>query len=366
MTSRQRFALTMAHQAPDRPPLDLGATSLTGMRPGVQAALCQVLGFGGEPVIGHAGTDERLLEWAGTDFRAVGGIVSLPSPHPAHLANGATVDCWGIRREVVDGEAQITGHPLRGATRADLAAFPWPEPRIDAKLLAAWEARARELHRADRFVVIGEHPVFGVLELGCWMCGYDEFLLRLAAEPDFVRDFFDRVLQIQLSVIEQYYSVLGPYLDLTMSGDDFGEQRGPLLSPAMFGRQVAPFFRERIRRTRELTGCYYWHHTCGSVAALLDQLIDCGVEILNPVQTSATGMEPGQLKARFGDRLVFWGAVDVQQFLRLASPAEVTAGVRELVRVLGADGGYVSAPGHQVQDDVPPENLIAWIETVRG
>ena len=366
MDARQRFALVMAHQTPDRPPIDLGATSLTGMRPGVQAALARLLGLPGDARPGHAGVDERILEWAGTDFRAVGGIVALPSPHPARLSSGAVVDCWGICRQVVGGEAQITGHPLAGASRGDLADFPWPEPRVDDGLLAAWESQARVLRQEGRYVVVGEHPVFGILELGCWMCGYDEFLMRMAADPDFVKAFFDRVLELQLAVAEQYYGVLGPYLDLTMSGDDFGEQRGPLLSPEMFARQVAPWFRERIRRTRELAGCYYWHHSCGSVTALVDQLIDCGVDILNPVQTSAAAMEPGQLKARFGDRLVFWGAVDVQQFLRLATPAEVTAGVGELVAVLGAAGGYVSAPGHEVQDDVPPENLVAWIEAVRG
>lgn len=366
MDSRTRYALAMAHRQPDRPPLDLGATSLTGMRPGIQAALARVLGLEGPPRPGHAGVDERLLEWAGTDFRAVGGIVSLPNPHPPRLANGAWIDCWGVARAVVDGEAQIVRYPLAGATRDDLARYPWPEPRWDDDLLAAWVGQARDLRQQGRYVVIGEHPVFGLLELGCWMCGYDDFLLRLAAEPDFVADFFDRVLQLQLAVSEPYYRALGPYLDLTMSGDDFGEQRGPLLSPAMFDRLLAPRFQTRIARTKALAGCAYWHHTCGSVAALGESLIACGVDILNPVQTSAAHMEPAQLKARLGDRLVFWGGVDVQQFLRLSTPAQVDAGVRELVAVLGADGGYISAPGHEVQDDVPPENLVAWIEALRG
>jgi uroporphyrinogen decarboxylase len=267
---------------------------------------------------------------------------------------------------VVGKYSQITHHPLQGATVADLADFSWPEPRIEEGLLERWAERAGELHAAGDYVVVAEHPVLGVLELGCWMCGYEEFLAKMAVDPEFVHAFFARVLDIQMAVIQQYYSALGPYIDLTTSGDDFGIQRGPLISPRMFGDFVAPYFTARIARTKELAHCSYWHHTCGSVFVLLDQLLACGVDILNPIQTSAAQMDPAALKARFGDRLVFWGAVDVQQFLPQASPEEVRRHVAELIETLGAGGGYVMAPAHNMQDDIPPENIVAWVETVHG
>ena len=188
----------------------------------------------------------------------------------------------------------------------------------------------------------------------------------MAIDLDFVREFFDHVLAIQLAVIEQYYSVLGPYIDLTTSGDDFGMQTGPLISPLMFDELIRPYFAERIGRTKELAGCYYWHHTCGSVAALIDALLDCGVDILNPVQTSAAEMEPAGLKQRFGDRLVFWGAVDVQDLLPRATAKQLARHTRDLIETLGAGGGYVMAPAHEVQQDVPAENVIAWIEAIPG
>ena len=247
MDSRQRFALAMRHQAADRVPLDIGGTSLTGMRPGCQARLRKLLGFTGQPAATWRGIDERLLEWIGSDFRSVGAIVSLPSPHTQALSATTRVDCWGIRRELVGGDWQITRHPLRDATVDDLAAFPWPEPRIDEGLLATWEAQAKQLRAEGRHVVVGEHPVFGILELGCWMCGYDDFLMRLAADPDFVLRFFDRVFAIQMRVIEQYYSVLGPHIDLTTSGDDFGGQNGPLISPRMFAALHRPLLRSAHR-----------------------------------------------------------------------------------------------------------------------
>ncbi len=356
----------MSHQSADRVPLDIGGTSLTGMRPGCQARLRDLLGFTGQPVSAWRGIDERLLEWIGSDFRSVGAIVSLPSPHTQVLSPTARVDCWGIRRDLVGLDYQITRYPLARATIEELDAFPWPEPRVDERLLAGWEEQAKQLKQEGRYVVVGEHPVYGILELGCWMCGYDDFLMRMAADPDFVRRFFDKVFEIQMRVIEQYYAVLGPYIDLTTSGDDFGSQNGPLISPRMFERFIAPPFSARIARTKQLTGSYFWHHSCGSIHDLLDQLIACGVDILNPVQTSAAKMKPERLKAASGDRVVFWGGVDVQRFLPAARPDEVRERVRELAAVLGRDGGYVMAPAHEMQDDIPAENIVAWIEAIRN
>lgn len=364
MNSHERFARTMAHQPADRPPLDIGGTTLTAMSTRCQEALRRFLGFSGPPEPTNSGVDERILRWAGCDFRSVGRIVDLPSPHTRRLSPEEYVDCWGVRRRRVGQYDEITHSPLRGATLEDLRAFPWPQPHLDEALLARWVAEARALHNEGRYVVVAEHPVYGILELGCWMCGYDDFLYRLAADSDFVRAFFDRVLAIQLAVIEPYYTALGPYITLTTSGDDFGTQLGPFLSPKMFGELVAPYFRARIARTKELAHCYYWHHSCGSIVPLLDQIIACGVDILNPIQTSAVGMEPRALKERFGSRLVFWGGVDVQQFLPRATPQEVREHIRELVGILGQDGGYVLAPAHNMQEDVPPGNIVAWVETV--
>ncbi len=365
MNSRERFERTMKHQQPDRVPVDIGATTLTGIRPQCQQKLLQLLGFEGSEVENPNGVDERILKWAGTEFRSVGALVDLPSVHTKKISPQAEIDCWGVRRDFIGGDWQITQSPLRGASIEDLKAFKWPEPVVDQKLLEQWEERAKKLHEENKYIVVAEHPVFGVLELGCWMCSFDDFLLKLLLEPDFIHAFFEKFLEIQLAIIEQYYSVLGPYIDLTTSGDDFGTQNAPFVSADMFESLIAPYFSERIKRTKELGKCYYWHHSCGSVFDLLDQIIKCGVDILNPIQTSATGMEPQSLKSNFGDKIVFWGAVDVQDFLPTATSEQIPQHIDELIRILGKDGGYVMAPAHEIQDDVPAESIATWVEFLK-
>lgn len=365
MNSRERFETTMKHQQPDRVPVDIGATTLTSIRPKCQQQLLQLLGFSSGMQKNGNGVDEQILDWAGTDFRSVGAIIDLPSVHTKKISAKAEVDCWGVRRDFIGGEWQIIKSPLHGATIQDLKSFQWPEPVINEKLLLEWENRAKYLKEQNKHVIIAEHPVYGILELGCWMCGFDDFLLKILMEPDFIHLFFEKYLEIQLAVIEQYYSVLGPYIDLTTSGDDFGTQSAPFISAEMFETIIAPYFSERIKRTKELTNCYYWHHSCGSVADLLDSIIKCGVDILNPIQTSATGMEPESLKNKFGDKIVFWGAVDVQQFLPHAELAEIPPHINYLIDTLGKNGGYVMAPAHEIQDDVPLENIATWVETIK-
>jgi uroporphyrinogen decarboxylase len=365
MDSHKRFEETMKHCPVDRPPIDIGGMSLTSMSRKCQESLRQALGFTGEPIPTNTGVDERILQWAGTDFRSVGGLIELPSPHSCIIDERNNVNCWGIPNRLVGSYWEIVNPPLRGATVEDLDRYVWPEPRVPESLLAKWEADAKRLHEEGKYVVVAEHPVFGILELACWMCGYDDFLLKIMADPDFVKKYFDKVLEIQLKVVEQYYSVLGPYITLTTSGDDFGMQSRPLVSPEMFEDVIAPYFSARIARTKEIGKCYYWHHSCGSIFELLDKIIACGVDILNPIQTSAEGMVPAELKRHFGDRLVFWGGVDVQSFLRLATPEMVREGVKSLIEELGRDGGYVIAPAHNMQDDIPPENIIAWVEAMR-
>lgn len=363
MGYRERFARTLAHREVDRPPLDLAGTSLTSMHPVAASRLTEYLGFSGPPSGRYTKFDERILRYFDIDFRRVGDILEPESSLAQEISPTERIDVWGVRRVYTGRYWSIVGHPLRGATRDDLRKFSWPDPeRISADLIDQFEAEARYLFYETDYVVCAEHPVYGILELGCWMCGYDDFLMRLIVEPDFVREFFDIILTYQKKIIDIYYGAIGPYIHLTTSGDDFGMQSGPIISPEIFQELIFPYFAERIAHTKKYTEAVYLHHTCGSVVQLIPSFIDMGVDVLNPIQPQAAGMEPEVLKEQFGDRLCFHGGVDTQELLRSKGPSEVKAVVRQLVETLGVKGGYILAPAHNIQEDVPPENIVAMYE----
>jgi uroporphyrinogen decarboxylase len=354
---RERFSLTLAHQAVDRPPMDLGATDMTVMEGGPRR-LAPLLGL---PTRGApAELDEAVLQALDIDIRDVGGILSPPSGLERQVSSGEYIDTWGIRYQHNGHHWEAVGRPLAGATLDDLERYPWPDPeRIDPRQIAALREQARWLYEQTPYVVCARHPYFGVFELGCWMCGFDDFLYRLAGEPDFVQRFFEIILAYQMRVNEIYYAALGPYIHYTTSGDDFGTQTGPFLSVKMFDRLIKPFLARRIAHIRGFTAAAFFHHTCGAVRPLIPSLIDAGVQILNPIQPRAFEMEPERLKAEFGDRLSFYGGVDTQYILPNGSPAEVRAEVRRLIGILGAQGGYILSPAHVFQEDVPLENIAA-------
>lgn len=354
---RERFRCTLQHLPVDRPPMDLGSTDMTGID-GNPRRLAPLLGVPDR--LGPEDADEAVLRALDTDIRGVGGVLSPPGELARKVSATEWTDCWGIGYRWNGRHYEAVGRPLAGATTADLERYPWPNPdRIDPGVYEQLRETARRLYEETPYVVCARHPVLGVFELGCWMCGFDDFLYRMAAEPEFVHRFFQIVLAYQKRVIAAYYGAVGAYVHFTTSGDDFGTQMGPFLSPAMFRQMIRPYLEERIDCTRRFTDAAFFHHTCGSVFALIPDLIAAGVDILNPVQPNAAGMEPERLKTVFGDRLTFYGGVDTQHLLPRGAPEEVAANVRWLIEVLGANGGYILSAAHTLQEDVPPENVVA-------
>jgi uroporphyrinogen decarboxylase len=250
--------------------------------------------------------------------------------------------------------------PLRGATSDDLDRYPWPvAARItDEAPLEQYRDQARQLYEHTDYVVVAEHPVYGVLELACWMCGFDDFLARIAGDRPFVFKLFDKLVSLQKAVVAPYYQALGSYIHLTTSGDDFGTQAGPFMSPRAFRETVKPYLAERIAFTRQFTGAYFWHHTCGSVYDLLPDLLEAGVDILNPIQPGARRMEPERLKADFGDRLSFHGGFDTQDVLPFGTPDAIEAEVKRVMDAMKPNGGYIFSAAHNIQNDVSAQNVL--------
>ena len=360
---RARFAAIMAHHEADRVPLDLAGTALTSADPQVVAGLRQLLGL---PVAQAPGFDEPLMRALDVDFRHIGDLIGTGNRYlPGRIDR--QVDIWGIERGWTGQYWDIVHSPLRGATLDDLNHFPWPDPAalIDEPRLEQFRCTARRLWEETDYVIVAEHPVFGVFELACWMCGFDDILARLVSDRPFVHALFRKLLALQKAYIKPYYQAVGGYIHLTTSGDDFGMQTGPFMSPRVFRELIKPYFAERIAYTREFTSAYYWHHTCGSVHDLIPDLIDIGVNILNPIQPGAHKMEPERLKADYGSRLVFHGGFDTQGVLPFGSPAQIEAEVQRVMAAMKPAGGYIFSAAHNIQSDVPPESVLTMLGAAR-
>lgn len=365
MTHRERFYLVASHQQADRAVFDLAGSPQTVIDyPQTREALARRLGIEGEKQ-GPYNVDERILERFDIDLRRIGG---MPTPRTSHVRteNGIIYDQFGIGCRPVNGHGEICFNPLRDADLDAVLAYELPDPeKIDLRQIDAWAAQARWLHENTDYAVVAEHPVFGIFEIGCWMFGFDDYLYRCAAEPEVVHAFSERFLAYQKRVTEIYYGALGAYIDCTTSGDDFGTQRAPFMSTEMFRELIKPYFKERVVYTKRFTRAFFKHHTCGSVYSLIPDLIDCGVDILNPIQPGVYMMEHERLKTDFGNQLTFWGGIDTQHLLPEGSPDEIRAEVQRILSVMDQNGGYILAPAHTIQPDVPAENLVAMYDGAR-
>jgi len=364
MTRRQRFYNTVTHGYVDRQIFDLcGCPQTLILCEQTARDMKQLLGIDGTDSGGYL--DERILQKLDIDTRLTGGF---PVPKSCHTEKhpGGFTDEWGIGYSLVGGHYEITKNPLRGMNIDEIRKYPFPRAEdIPAKVYRQYADHARYLHEQTDYVIVAQHPCYGVFELGCWMFGFDDFLCRCAAEPETVVWFFEKILSYQKGVIKPYYEALGRYIHCTTSGDDFGTQRGMFMSLSMFKQLIAPFFSERIAYTKSFTDAFFQHHTCGSVFELIPTLIQCGVDILNPIQPGAAQMEPEKLKNEYGDKLVFWGGIDTQELLVNGSVEEVKSAVADILRLFGNTGGYILSPAHCIQDDVPAANIIAIYDGAR-
>jgi uroporphyrinogen decarboxylase len=363
---RERFAATLAHQPVDRCPIDLGGTpQSTCDSQSLVERLSEYLGFAGEAPVDYDKFDRRLLEHWGIDLRRCGGLVPFTTGRQQVISEQEYVDCFGIRYRYSGLYWDIVGNPLSGSDRDQVAAYELPRlEEMSPGVLDDWTGRARALREETPYVVVGGHPVFGVLELACWLCGYEHLMMMLALDPEYIHLLFEKILEFQKMVIREYYRRLGRYLHVTTSGDDFGTQQGPFISPAMWRQFVKPYMQERIAYTTRFTDAVYLHHSCGSIFDIIPDLAEIGVGILNPIQPAAVGMDPQRLKSTYGRAIVFHGGLDTQDVLPSNDPQHIRLAVERLLRAMHpwVDGGYIFAPAHNLQVDVSPAAVAAMYD----
>ncbi|HET6413192.1 MAG TPA: uroporphyrinogen decarboxylase family protein [Anaeromyxobacter sp.] len=368
MTSRERVWAAVNHEEPDRVPLDIGGGGSTTLVVEAYQKLERHWGLPPrEPRIMSkafrlAYLDEDALTRLGSDTRALG--VKGFSRAPTQSGDPDTFrDAWGVvwRRATYPGGYywELHRHPLAEATVEDLDRYPWPDPR-DPALTAGLADEVRALS-AGPYAIMADSGFKSFFELGYMMRGLEQLLMDLVADPEFVSALMEKLLELNLAGTRRFLEISGPFIQVFRAADDLATQTGLLMSPEVYRAVLKPIYKRYFEAVHALTPAKLFYHSCGCVNELVDDLIEIGVDILNPVQVSAMGDTAG-LKARFGSRVTFWGGIDTQRVLPHGTPAEVEGEVRRRIRDLGPGGGYVVASVHNIQPDVPPENVLAMAE----
>lgn len=376
MNSRDRVVHALNHQEPDRVPFDLGGTGLSTIHVTAYENLRKHLMLPDQaPRIGFMAeqlvlVDEDVSERLTTDVRPV--LPGLPSGFEYVLRDEgeyeAYTDEWSIgwRRPRVGGfYYDMYHHPLAGASSlAELKTFRFPDPLDDgrfASLRALAEAAA-----AEGKAVALAGPCAGIAEVYSWLRGYESYYIDLALNQDWVVYMLDRLVEFKSAFWERALAEIGDLVDVVVEADDLGGQNAPLMSPRTYRELIQPRHRRLFSFIKRQAPVKVFYHTCGAVRKLIPDLIDAGIDILNPIQISAVGMDLCELKQEFGRDLVFWGGgVDTQGILGTSSPDEIREHVRRNIEALATGGGFVFAAIHDIQANVPPENIMAMWEAWR-
>lgn len=374
MTSRQRVLTALNHQVPDRVPIDLGGNQ-TGIHKFAYQALIDHLDIADgleimDAVQQLAKPCEAVLERFHVDTRYVaagaagdwkGGIVE--AVRDGKLWHDLT-DEFGVTWSMPEDTPlymDITHHPLADATIADLDDYPWPRGD-DPGRFEGLRRRAENIRDNTPYAVVS--GISGVVYEICWyMRGLEQWFCDTMERPEFCEAMLDRMLKFWMDWFDAFLTEVGDVVDVIMIGDDLAGQNGPLFRPDFYRSVVKPRHKKLVQSIKSRTPAKIWYHTCGACREYIPDLLDNGIDILNPVQVSAADMAPAQLKAEFGDRLVFWGgAIDTQQVLPLASVDEVRRHVGANVEAFKGGGGYVFNNVHNIQGGVPPENIVAMFD----
>jgi uroporphyrinogen decarboxylase len=368
MKPRERVMAALNHEEPDRVPIDLSSVGPTGIHLQAYRRLLDVLGVQETIQVRDVSSQlaqpsERVLELIGADVRGI--RVGGSAYQPTMTSEIEFVDHWGATwRRTADGLCySLVGFPLKDASLHDLATYPWPDGKNPA-LVAGLAERARYLHDETPYAVLGEFAGH-IFERAQMVRGFDTFLVDLVANRDFAEELMDRILAVEIDIVSGFLDAVGQHIDIIAFKEDLAMQSGPIVSPQLFRAAIKPRMRKLIEAIRSKTSAKLWFHSCGSVYSAIPDLIDLGVDVLNPVQVAAANMDTARLKREFGRHLAFWGGIDTQRVLPFGTPEDVRREVRQRVQDLAPGGGYVLASVHNIEADVPGENIWAMYQTAR-
>ena len=376
LTPKERVLAAINFEEPDRVPIILGETNATGIKQKPHLGLQELTGIKCEedlylydwPELGTAKLNDQLLDRLGSDVRGVLDLepVSVREFNQNRPPHSPYTDSWGVKStEVQPGVWFPSIHPLAdAATLEELEEYTWPDMDDPTRVSHVREA-AKRLYEENKYAIIGAPWLLFPFERAFALQGMDKFLMNLALNPDFAEELLKKNAEACKTLMGHYLREAGEYLDIIKIGDDLGTQESLLISPKMYCQILKPIHADYIAFIKERTDAKVFFHTDGDVFPLIEDFIEIGVDILNPIQTSAGKMANlEELKQRFGKNIVLCGAIDTHRILPSGTPQEVRQEVRRVIDILAPGGGYMVSSVHTIMEDVPAENILAMVDAV--
>jgi uroporphyrinogen decarboxylase len=401
LTSRQRVRLALSQEEPDRVPVDLGASRITGISAIAYRNLLRHLGLEEEIRVYDikqqlAVVSPQVLDRLGGDvmpLHRLGPTTAMPFLaldrwKPGRLTDGSPCLLPEACEEVVgdNGEVRVVRNgevfarraseslyydvcwaPLANAeTTGDIDRFVWPDPWTEREEQYVRQ-QIRELFEGTDKALFAGLPILvgSYFEISLVLFGFENFMMKLATDRDLIEYWLDAKMAHDRAILERFLAVAGPYLEGIQMNDDFGAQTALLISPRVYREVFKPRQREWIEFVKARTRAKVFIHCDGAIEEILPDFIEIGIDVLNPLQTSAKGMDPQRIKQKYGRNLAFWGGgVETQTTLPFGSLEDVRREVRERVKLLGTGAGYVFATIHNIQADIPAEKILAIYDTV--
>ena len=376
MTPRERILAAVNHKEPDRLPVDVGGTATTTLTRGAYVRLREYLGFSSkQPKLMSLSTqtvhpDEDFLEYFRVDTRSM--VPGSASDFNLQLLHNDEYDFFfdeygiGSRRPITGGlYYDLFFHPLKDKNAEE--ALKWPLPKgNDPNRFKGLREKCLRIRKSGYPVVLSYSLGRGILHEGTALFGYEDYFCRLYLEPKLIEEMNERFLKYKIDFYDGLFNETGDLIDIIFELDDLGIQRGPFISPELYRKVIKPFHAKLFSEIKKHSSdVKIMFHSCGSVIEFIPDLIEIGVDILNPVQISAYGMDAQFLKQTYGRDLCFWGGgIDTQHTLPFGTKKEIKEEIRRQMDIWLPGGGYVFATVHNIQDDVPPENIAALFEVI--
>ena len=363
LQSRKRLVTTLNHKEPDRVPFDLGGYQ-SGTHIIAYNKLKKHLGINTKTEISErlqqlAKIDEKILERLKVDTRFI-----YPESNTLKTEENPYMDEWGTERGMSKGNLyyDMLGYPLIEASIEEIKRYKGPTAE-ELGVTEELEKKARHLYENTDYALVTTFP--GVFEKAWELRGIQQIFTDIGLNKKLIVALFNKVLEIEIRIYERLLTFIGKYLQIVLFTEDLGTENSLLVSPQFYREVLKPCQKELIRNIKKYTNAKVAMHSDGAIRPLIKDFIEVGVDIINPVQASANGMDTKELKRDFGKELSFWGGIDTQNILPFGTPEEVKEEVKKKINDLAPDGGYLLASCHNIQADVPPENIIAMCEALQ-